>query len=154
MTGVYIIKNTLNGRCYVGSSKRIKRRISQHMSNLKGGYHENKNIQSDFNLYGEYFSISILEFCNNYKDREQHYIDTLKPVYNIYPNSKSPIGSVWQKGHKRHRFIQVYTDDKLIGIYLGPKEVSEKLGLAYSSVSGVLYGKRNSLKGYKIKYII
>jgi len=154
MTGVYIIRNEANGGFYIGSSKNIESRIKQHMIDLRGGYHINKNIQSDFKVYDKYFTSEVIEVCSDYRDREQYYIDSMKPNYNVYPNSKSPAGSVWQKGHKRHRTIEVYKDDNFVGFYVGLKEVSEKLNIPYSSVSGVLYGRRNSVNGYKIKYII
>jgi group I intron endonuclease len=155
MEGVYIIKNNINGRFYIGSSKRLKYRLRQHLSNLRGGYSENENIQKDWSFFGESsFDLEVIEFCQNYKEREQYYIDTMNPDYNVFKNSKSPEGSQWSRSHKRRKFIQVYTNDKFIGVYLGPKEVSEKLGLIYSSVNAVLNGKRTSLKGYKIENII
>lgn len=150
MKGVYIIENKLNGRCYIGSSSRLEKRIIQHRTNINGGYPENPRILSDI---GCEFDIRVLRICDNYKEVEQEYIDRLNPYYNIYPSSTSPTGSKWERGHSRHRFIQVYTSDKLIGIYLGPKQVSDKLNISYSSVNGVLSGKRNSVYGYKIQYI-
>ena len=35
-------------RCYIGASKRIKYRASQHRSDLKSGKHANKLLQEDF----------------------------------------------------------------------------------------------------------
>ncbi len=153
MKGVYIIENKLNGNCYIGSSKRLEFRLRQHKSNLKGGYHENKRIQSDWDVNPNSFEFRIIEVCDNYKEVEQKYIDNIKPSYNIYPSAYNPSGSKWERGHSRHKFIQVYTEDKLIGIYVGPKDVSDKLKISYSSVNGVLSGSRNSVYGYKIQYI-
>jgi group I intron endonuclease len=155
MEGVYKITNISSGSSYVGSSKRLKHRIRQHMSNYRGGYGESKMLQEDWNIFGESsFKFEVIELCKDYKEREQFYINLIKPVYNTYLSAHSPLGSQWSRGHKRRKFIQVYTNDKFIGVYLGPKEVSEKLGLIYSSVNAVLNGKRNSLNGYKIENII
>jgi group I intron endonuclease len=90
MKGVYKITNTENNKIYIGSSKRLTYRIKQHKSNYKHGRGENKNLQSEY-TDGK-FTFDIIELCDNYKEREQFYIDTLKPEYNIYPNSKSPLG--------------------------------------------------------------
>ena len=62
-------------------------------------------------------------------------------------------GSTWDKEHKRLKTIEVTKNGQLIGYYNGPKDLCSKLDLKYGSVTNVLIGKRNSLYGYKIKYL-
>jgi group I intron endonuclease len=90
MKGVYKITNISNNKIYIGSSKRLTYRIRQHKSNYRHGRGDNKNLQSEY--VDDKFIFDIIEVCDNYKEREQFYIDTLKPEYNIYRNSTSPLG--------------------------------------------------------------
>lgn len=85
-SGIYMIINTINGKRYIGSSKNIQQRLQTHRSNLRHGYHGNEYLQNAWNKYGENnFEYSILEFCSEEEriKREQYYVDTLKPEYNI-----------------------------------------------------------------------
>ena len=50
---VYEIINTINKKLYVGQTTRGRMRWKDHLKNLRGGYHENSNLQADFNQYGE-----------------------------------------------------------------------------------------------------
>lgn len=63
--GVYAIKNTVNNKMYIGSSTDLKMRKSVHISSLRGGYHSNDSLQSDWNKYGEQsFSFDVIEFVS------------------------------------------------------------------------------------------
>ena len=92
--GVYCIKNTVDSKIYVGSTaKSFAQRWSQHRRALpKGKTHMARAWQK----YGaKSFEFSILEVCVNKEDcipREQFYIDTLKPEYNICPKAGSNFG--------------------------------------------------------------
>lgn len=60
--GVYCIKNTRDGRCYVGQSTRVEHRFLEHKSRLKRGCHENTRLQEAWVEFGEgSFEFSILE---------------------------------------------------------------------------------------------
>ena len=88
-TGVYIITNTINYKCYVGSSVNIEHRWT-------GKY--NRYLTSAFNKYGiNNFSFEILAICNPIKEDllyfEQKCINLFKPEYNILKVAGSPLGS-------------------------------------------------------------
>ena len=71
---------------YIGSAKKFKGRRNQHLSQLRRGIHANIMLQRAFHKYGEENIVfSIIEECDNCDliDREQFYIDTLNPQYNI-----------------------------------------------------------------------
>lgn len=53
MTGVYIIKNLVNGKVYIGQSKNVRERIYKHKSRLRHGVHKNSHLQNAFRKYGE-----------------------------------------------------------------------------------------------------
>ena len=96
--GIYMIINLINGNRYIGSSKNIQQRLQTHRSSLRHNHHYNIHLQNAWNKYGEAkFDYSVLEFCkeNIRISREQYYVNTLKPEYNVSieivelpPNSK------------------------------------------------------------------
>jgi len=95
-SGIYQITNQKNGNRYVGSAVNLKRRWRVHLSDLRRGQHKNEHLQRAYDKYGEgAFGFSVLE---NVEDafqlipREQHYLDTLKPEYNIAPTAGSQLG--------------------------------------------------------------
>lgn len=83
--GVYQITNLKNGKSYVGSSTiNVHQRYNDHKSQLKTGIHPNIHLQRSYNKHGlEVFSFQVLEYCTNVLEREQFYMDALKPEYNI-----------------------------------------------------------------------
>jgi hypothetical protein len=93
-TGVYCILNEVTGKCYVGSaSVSFDLRWARHKRNLKGNYHFNKHLQRAWNKYGEKnFSFLVLEIVEPSRclEREQWFINNLKPEYNICANVESP----------------------------------------------------------------
>lgn len=60
---IFSIKNKMNDMIYVGkSATSFDRRWNIHKSDLKIGKHSNKNLQNDWNIYGEdAFIFSIVE---------------------------------------------------------------------------------------------
>lgn len=95
-TGVYSITNSENGKRYIGSTLNLSRRKWEHFSHLRCRTHENRHLQSAFNLYGEdKFSFDVLERCPIplLVEREQKFIDSFnreEHLYNIYENVERP----------------------------------------------------------------
>lgn len=86
LCGVYVITNKINGHTYVGSSTNIKERWRIHVSELSKNKHHSLYLQRAWNKYGEeFFEFSIIEYCETslLMQREQFYMNTLKPEYNI-----------------------------------------------------------------------
>jgi group I intron endonuclease len=85
-SGIYQIKNKVNGKSYIGSSVRLNKRWKRHLTDLKCNVHHSLALQRAFHKYGsDNFEFSILENCdeNLLLEREQFYLDSLKPEYNI-----------------------------------------------------------------------
>lgn len=98
--GVYKITNKKNSKFYIGSSKNIYYRWEQHISKLNSGIHDNTHLQNSWNKYGESnFIFEIIEECSPeiQFEREQYYLNTLKPFddvgYNIVRRISSKYGS-------------------------------------------------------------
>lgn len=86
VSGIYMILNSVNNKCYIGSSKNLMQRLMKHRSLLRKNKHDNILLQNTYNKYSEkVLIISILEFCSedNLTSREQHYINILNPELNL-----------------------------------------------------------------------
>lgn len=99
-SGIYEIVNLVNGKRYVGSALKFQQRWRQHRCELGKGRH-NPHLQAAWNKYGpEAFVYRVLEIVddpNRLIEREQHYIDTLKPEYNIAKKAGSNLGMKWSE---------------------------------------------------------
>jgi len=95
-SGIYAIINEVNGKFYVGSAVNIRKRWTNHISDLRKGIHRNKHLRRAWKKYGEEsFKFRVLESVENKEDllgREQYWMDLLKPKYNILPTAGSSLG--------------------------------------------------------------
>lgn len=85
-SGVYKIINITTLDFYIGSAVDIPARWYRHVYGLRHNNHTNKHLQSAWNKYGEAsFVFEVLEEveCACLLVREQYWIDSLMPKYNI-----------------------------------------------------------------------
>lgn len=87
-SGIYIIRNLINQKSYVGSSVNLRDRFDNHRALLRKKTHRNVKLQRAFNKYGiDSFVFEVIEFCPEVGllEREQAYIDELgiDTLYNI-----------------------------------------------------------------------
>lgn len=84
---IYKIINSVNGKIYVGSAQNTSHRWYIHKKQLKDNLHHNIHLQRSWNKYGEEnFKCEPIEIIGDVSlliEREQFYIDTLNPEYNI-----------------------------------------------------------------------
>lgn len=108
--GVYEIRNTVNGKRYIGSSINIKGRWAGHKASLKSGLSKNIKLLRAWSKYGESdFEFGIIEIVTGDKEelykREQHWIDFYDSVnsgYNICKAAGSVAGITRSK-ETRHK---------------------------------------------------
>lgn len=93
-SGIYMIKNNLNEKFYIGSTKNLNVRFSTHKSLLKKNKHTNIHLQRSYNKYGDVFSYIILEYVNEEKllEIEQKYLDRYKNNKLFYNISLKSLG--------------------------------------------------------------
>lgn len=93
---IYIILNVINNKRYIGSAKDFKVRKYRHLLALRKNQHGNIFLQRAFNKYGEenfkFEIIAIVKDINDLIEREQFYLDLLKPEYNICKIAGSALG--------------------------------------------------------------
>lgn len=76
-TGVFTMTNTQTGKVFVGSFNNLKR-LNGFQFMLKTNTHTNKELQADYNLYGqEAFEVEIVEYL---KKKEEGYFDEKKEL--------------------------------------------------------------------------
>ena len=85
ISGIYKITNTITGDFYIGSSKDVKRRWESHKWPSKWKKYPNNPLYQDMQKYGldkfEFQVIAEVEVAS-LKEKEQQFIETLKPTYN------------------------------------------------------------------------
>lgn len=89
--------NKIDSRIYIGSSIRVRRRIMEHMAQLRRGKHTNGKLQNFVNKYGiENLYANQISCYDPTKllELEQHYIDFLNPEFNIAKVAGSPMAGM------------------------------------------------------------
>jgi group I intron endonuclease len=80
-SGIYQIRNIINNKVYIGSSKNLGKRELDHFSALERGNHHNTYLQRAWNKYGrDVFKFDIIRECKeeNLLKIEQFYLDKYK----------------------------------------------------------------------------
>lgn len=94
-SGVYRWTNKINGNTYIGSSTNLGPRLQQYYGkSLVNNQKTSLICRAIFKHGHENFTLEILEYCGKDEtiQREQYYMDLLKPVYNILLIAGSPLG--------------------------------------------------------------
>ena len=95
ISGVYKITNKITGDFYIGSSKNIESRWAGHKCVSVWKRYPNSRLYKDMSKYGkDKFIFEVLEETTDLRNREQYYIEQLKPSYN----------SFWAYGHDTERY--------------------------------------------------
>lgn len=138
MIGIYCIRNLKNDKRYIGQSKNISIRFSQHFSDLRAGRHGNEVLQRAWNKYGENsFVKEVLHECllEDMDFWEKKYIlefqsDRHAKGYNIemggvgvrpMPDSTRRKISLAHKGKKMSEEFRKNQSIRMKGKYIGDK---------------------------------
>ena len=87
ISAVYKITNTVTCDFYIGSSKNVKSRWAHHKCQSTWNKCPNNPMYKDMQKYGtDKFELQILAEveADKLKEKEQQFIETLKPTYNNY----------------------------------------------------------------------
>lgn len=96
-SGIYIIKNIINGKYYLGSSNNLENRFKQHLNHLLKGTHHSVILQRAFDKYGsDNFQFEIIKYVSvdNLLIVEQRYLNINSCDYNISSNAISYSGNL------------------------------------------------------------
>lgn len=138
--GIYKILNKTTGDYYIGSSIRLSQRVHHHFYLLRKKRHCNKFLQSSFDKNGiENFTSEVLEWIEDISkliEREQYWIDTLEPRYNLRLEAKSNRGlnCITEEGKQKLR-------ERWLGIKRGPRTEEHQKNLSLA-LKGKTKGKK------------
>ncbi len=111
--GVYQIRNTRNGKIYIGSTVDFKSRKSNHYWHLRKNTHHNDNLQAEYNCEEDktVFVFEILMICEEKMCLfyEQICIDALTPDYNKSSKATAPL--LGKKGAAHPMFGRKHTEE-------------------------------------------
>jgi len=177
--GIYIIKNLINGKCYIGETINIHKRICEHRSRV--GAEKRSLIHNAIRKYGrDNFEIHVEYFPNANKEQlwnleEQMIIkyNSLTPNgYNICSKGRGCVGlrhseetkikmskNSHTKGKTGEKCIlskQVYVYNHItggyVGSFIGYTEAARQLNLySHSGICNVLSNKTKQCGGYVFK---
>jgi len=161
-SGVYLIEYNLHK--YVGSSIDLYSRFKHHLNSLKRGAHYNDFLQKIYNSYSDSITFSVIEFCENYIEREAFYIEHYKCDINVErdPVSRRKSESTKQKlkmantnkrlGKANHASVKVY-QYTLEGNYVNEYDTIREAALAVNgnetSIGDAAIGNYKSSKGFQ-----
>lgn len=108
-SGIYYIKNIINGKMYIGYAKNIRKRWNYHKMELRLNIHPNEKLQNAWNLYKEdNFLFEVAELCEIFElPRREHHWATIfytcdrDKGYNIRPTDPEDIKKVSEETRKK-----------------------------------------------------
>ena len=156
VTGVYCI--SFGEYFYIGSSKNVQNRISQHRKKLRKGVHQ-KIFQSCYWLFGEEkMKISLLEKCDfvQLKSREKYWINTLKPNINHDRVHNTNPSKIVLNGKGSKKVYQYTIEGKYVTEFPSVMEASRYLGVDSRGIGLCADKNRSAYKsayGYRWSYV-
>jgi group I intron endonuclease len=122
-TGIYKITNPENGNFYIGSAAvSLSKRFSDHKRLLNLNKNPCVYLQRAYNKSDKKtFIFTILEHCEKEDciSREQYYIDTYSPKYNLCKYAGSSRGLIRTETHIKNQFeaTRAFSDDEVIQMF-------------------------------------
>ncbi len=133
-SGIYMIRNAISGKVYIGSAMNLERRQREHFNMLRRGAHHSRRLQNSFDKHGERaFSFAVLARCTEPESLtrvEQRFIDFHRAAgpngYNSRPKADSNLG---------HKF-SAETVEKNRRAQTGKKQSAETIEKRFASMRG------------------
>lgn len=174
-SGIY--KLSIGGHIYIGSSKNLYQRLSEHRNDLRHDAHSNEFLQKAVNKYGfDNVEAEIVEYCDPEVriQKESEWIKKTNADLNLVDpadlttlssESRAKLSRSIKKGLQEGKY-QKPTDHcsvigydyfgNRLGIYSSRKEAAEAFGLTEKDVQKAAgnYRKGVSVHGYRFRYSI
>jgi group I intron endonuclease len=96
---IYKIENIRTSDCYIGSTVNYSRRSKRHFEDLKRKIHHSLILQRAWDKYGEQlfriFKLETFDYSTKEEilNKEQEYLDLVKPKYNVCRIAGSQLGT-------------------------------------------------------------
>lgn len=116
--GIYVIRNMVTGKIYVGQSRDVISRVATHRARLNRGAHNNSYLQSSWVRHGmDAFEFEVVDECppGELNAREEFFIETFDSCNPAkgYNQSKSAAGGVKPTGERNKRISEALKGRKL-----------------------------------------
>jgi group I intron endonuclease len=171
--GIYRITNKLNGKFYIGSSASLTNRLNKHYyssTSISAG----RGISILINAFKkngmENFTFEIIEYCEIHTlayllEREQYYLDLLKPFYNILKIAGSSKGSKWteegkaklsdgrRKGENSAWLGRKHSDETKLQMTLNNRKTTAIFCYVKNNLE-ITYGKKPNLNAEELKFYL
>ena len=151
-SGIYLIKNKITEKVYVGQSKNVKSRIYEHRVKLRNNLHCNGHLQSSVNKYGiESFIFKKIESCEVEKlnEREIFWIKELDSANKEKGYNKTEGGSNAVCKAKKFKIENIFTGEIVEGKNL--KKFAEERGYGeHAHFSCLLSGRIKTCQGWRL----
>jgi hypothetical protein len=97
--GVYKIENLANGKILIGSSENLPGKANSYKFRLKQGSHMNRQLQGDYNRFGEeFFAFSVVDCLEPKDGPDQNYTIDLVALEEMWLEKLQPYG---EKGYNK-----------------------------------------------------
>lgn len=166
-SGIYMILNTYNNKCYIGSTKNFSKRKYEHFNTLSKNKHHSSHLQKAYNKYGrEKFVFIILEECEVDKliEREIFWIKLKNSINSDYgynmatPQSNEGLKYREESILKRriNAYKQFYKDNRItLKEFLAGKRAKDlyiKKGIP-NKEKVLVFNKNTGIKEYEFESI-
>ncbi len=102
--GVFVVKNLVNGKVFLGSSLNLHGPLNKHRFMLSTGGHDNRELQKDWNAFGpSAISFEILEEVDVKDSPDFSLADELTLLEEIWLERLDPFGD---RGYNVNRKIR------------------------------------------------
>lgn len=129
-SGLYQIRNTINGWVYLGTASLFRNRFSDHLRRLRVGTHYNGPLQADFNSHGEdSFTFEVIALIRDPKVRLQIEEDAIRLSFGPGCYNLSAVNPPYVLGIKRSPETRAKMSASFKGRVVAP-EAREKIRTA------------------------
>ena len=92
--GVYLIRNTMNGKCFVSSNRNIRARINRHKMDLKTNCEKVTALQQDWNKFGpDAFEFETVDLLTPMDDVDYDPKEDLLELEQLWLDKLNPYGT-------------------------------------------------------------
>lgn len=128
---IYMIKNKVNNKVYIGQTKSIEIRWKEHINKLKANKHVNVHLQNSWNKYGlDSFEFLIIDSAESIDEK---CVYKYRPIDNRFNNRKLNITD-------ENEIIRLNIEDNV-----SIKTLVEKYNVSYTTVSLLIHNYKNTI---------
>jgi len=99
--GIYQIKNLVNEKIFIGSSKNLPGKLNSSKFQLELGSHMNIELQKDFAHFGkENFSFEVIDYLEPKDDSNYNYTEDLTVLEEMWLEELQPFD---EKGYNKRK---------------------------------------------------